>query len=96
MRQARFESYLAALDQVGMRFEDGIYLLRGGNLFAIEHTTACLVDNARAEHAIMRDLLAQGRDVQGGERSLPRIAAVSSSAILALATTSSAIAISAR
>jgi hypothetical protein len=63
-------THLAALDQVGVRFEDGIYLLRRGHLFAIEHTTARLADHARAERAIMRDLLAQGLEVQGGERVL--------------------------
>src|ERR1700681_2363645 len=86
----------AALDEIGMRFEDRIDLLRRGHLFAIEHAAARLVDHAPAEIAIMRDLIAQGLDLQGGQRVWPRIPAVSSSAILAPATTSSAIAISAR
>jgi hypothetical protein len=55
-------THLAALDQVGVRFEDRIDLIRRRHLFAIEHTATRLVDDARAERAIMRNLVAQGLD----------------------------------
>ena len=88
-------AHLASFDQVGVRLEDRINLFGCGYLFAVEHAAARLLDHPRAEIGIMRDLLAEGLDVQSVSGSLPRIAAISSSAILALATTSSAIAISA-
>src|ERR1700759_1705831 len=50
--------------------EDRIDLIRRRHLFAIEHTAARLVDDARAERAIMRDLVAQGLDVQRREQVL--------------------------
>src|SRR5579864_6867094 len=56
-------THLAALDQIGVRLEDRINLLRGGHLFAIEHAAARLVDHPRAETAVMRDLLAQTLDI---------------------------------
>src|SRR5689334_13829836 len=63
-------AHLAPLDQVGVRLEDRINLLRRGHLFAIEHAAAGLVDNARAETAIMRDLVAQALDLQSSQRLL--------------------------
>jgi hypothetical protein len=60
-------AHLAPFDQVGVRLEDRINLFRCRHLFALEHA-ARLVDDARAERAIMRDLFAQGLDVQGGYR----------------------------
>src|SRR5215468_5101108 len=52
-------AHLAALDQVGMRFEDRIDLLSRGHLFAIKHAAAGLVDHPRPETAIMGNLIAQ-------------------------------------
>src|SRR5262249_52329594 len=61
-------AHFAALDEIGMRLEDRIDLFSRGHLFAIEHAAACLVDHPRAEIAIMRDLIAKGLDLQGGQR----------------------------
>src|ERR1700686_3222569 len=63
-------SYLAALDQVGMRLEDRIDLLGIGDLLAVEDAAARLVDHTLAETAIMRDLVAQRVDRHGGKRVL--------------------------
>src|SRR5215470_218895 len=63
-------THLAALDEIGVGLEDRIDLLSRRNLFAIENAAARLVDHARAEIAIMRDLIAQGLDLQGGQRVL--------------------------
>ena len=95
---AKFDgrAHFATLDEIGMRLEDRIDLLRCGHLFAIEHAPARLADHPCAEIAIMRDLLAKALMFRAVSGSLPRIAAVSSSTFLALATTSSTIAISAR
>jgi hypothetical protein len=62
-------THLAALDHVRVRFEDQIDLIRRRHLFAIEHAAARLVDDARAERAIMRDLVAQSLAV--GRRARP-------------------------
>src|SRR5215470_5519784 len=51
-------SHLAALDQVGMRFEDGIDLFGVGHLLAVEHAAACLIDDAASQIRIMCDLAA--------------------------------------
>jgi hypothetical protein len=69
---AKFDgrAHFATLDEIGMRLEDRVDLLRCGHLFAIEHAPARLADHPCAEIAIVRDLLAQGFDVQGGERVL--------------------------
>ena len=63
-------THLAALDQVGVRFEDRIDLIRRRHLFTIEHTAARLVDDARAERAIMPDLVADGVGRHGGKQVL--------------------------
>src|ERR1700730_9185332 len=59
---AKFDgrAHFATLDEIGMRLEDRIDLLRCGHLFAIENAALRLVADARAERAIMSDLLAQG------------------------------------
>src|ERR1700730_8722165 len=49
-------AHLAALDQVGLRLEDRIDFLGIGHLLAFQHATARLVDDTRAERAIMCDL----------------------------------------
>ena len=66
----RWRAHLATLDQIGMGLEDRIDLLGRGHLFAIEHAAARLRDHPRAEIAIMRDLIAQGLDLQSGQRVL--------------------------
>ena len=49
-------AHLAALDQVGMGLEDGIDLLGSGDLLAIEHTAARLIDHAAPQATVVRDL----------------------------------------
>src|ERR1700694_2611163 len=63
-------AHLAALDQVGLRLEDRIDFLGIGHLLAFEHAAARLVDDTRAESAIMRDLVADGVDRHGGKQVL--------------------------
>ena len=50
---------LAALDQVGVGFEDGKQFLRLGNLLPFQHATASLIEDAFSQLAIVRDLLAE-------------------------------------
>src|SRR5499427_3668250 len=70
MAELERRTHLAALDEISVRLEDRINLLSRRHLFAIENAAARLVDHARAEIAIMRDLVAQGLDLQGGQRVL--------------------------
>lgn len=56
---------LAAFDQIGMRFEDGIDLLVRRDLFSFRHSTAGLIDYAVTQLAIVLDLLSKFRE---GER----------------------------
>src|SRR6201981_958589 len=58
-------AHFAALDQVGMRLEDRIDLLCIGDLLPVEHAEAGLLDHPRSETAIMRNLVADGVDLQG-------------------------------
>src|SRR5271156_1887620 len=63
-------THLAALDQVGMGFEDGIDLLTGGDLLTIEHVTPRLVDDTIARHAKVLDLSAELLDGHVGKHVL--------------------------
>ena len=58
-------AHFTALDQVGMWLEDRIDLLRIGDLLAVEHTAAGLLDHPRSETAIICNLVADGVDLQG-------------------------------
>ena len=60
-------AHLAALDQVGMRLEDRTNFLGIGDLLAIEHAAARLIDHTLAKTTIMRDLVAQSVDRHGGK-----------------------------
>ncbi len=55
----------AALDQIGVGFEDGIDLVAGGNLLSINDTPASLIDNLFPQPADPEDFLAQRLDDQG-------------------------------
>jgi hypothetical protein len=46
-------SDLAALDQIGMWFENRVDLLGVGNLLALEHTSACLIDHSVCQAAVV-------------------------------------------
>ena len=50
--------HLAALDQVGVRLEDGVDLLGIGDLLTLENAAAGLVDDAIRQPAIVADLVA--------------------------------------
>src|SRR5215471_5019838 len=63
-------SHLAALDQVSMRFEDGIDLLGVGHLLAIEHAAARLIDDTASQVTIVRDRVTDIRDGQIGKHVL--------------------------
>src|SRR4030095_12395946 len=54
----------AALDQIGVGFEDRIDFLSGGNLLSLEDTSASLIDNLICQPADPADLLAQRLDDQ--------------------------------
>ena len=62
----RFQ-YLPPLDQIGVGFEDGVELLLGGHLLALEDATARLTDHPGGELTVARDLTAEGVD-RGGLR----------------------------
>ena len=51
--------HLAALDEIGVGFKDGIDLFRVGNLLSFEHPTARLVDRPVSQFAVVGDLLAE-------------------------------------
>src|SRR5208283_294679 len=59
--------HLAALDQIGVGFKDGIDLLGAGHLLSLEHATAGLINHLLAQLAIMLDLLAEFAHGQVGE-----------------------------
>src|SRR5256886_7039305 len=54
--------HLAALDEIGVGFKDGIDLFRVGNLLSFEHPTARLVDHPVSQFAVVVDLLAEFAD----------------------------------
>src|SRR3984893_18817704 len=63
-------SHLAALDQVGMGFEDGIDLFGVGNLLSVEHAAARLIDHMASKSAIVLDVLAYVFDGDVGKHIL--------------------------
>src|SRR5215831_9592753 len=69
-------SHLAALDQVGMGFEDGIDLLGAGDLLPLEHAAPRLIDDAASQVTIVRNLLADMSDSQIGSHGLAALAGV--------------------
>jgi hypothetical protein len=52
----------AALDQIGVGFEDGIDLVCGGNLLSIDNTSSRLIDNLICQQADLADFLAHRLD----------------------------------
>src|SRR6184192_4376595 len=54
--------HLAALDEIGVGFKDGIDLFRVGNLLSFEHPTARLVDHTVSQFTVVVDLLAEFAD----------------------------------
>src|SRR6516164_10216913 len=56
--------YFSTFDEVGVRLKDGIDLLRIGNLLALEHTTARLIDHAVSKFAVVLNRFARRRDCQ--------------------------------
>src|SRR5258708_13121771 len=64
-------THLAALDQVGMGLEDRIDFLGIGDLLAIEHAAARLIDHALAKTTIMRDLVAKGVNRHPAKKAPP-------------------------
>src|SRR3979409_1440724 len=59
--------HLAALDEVGMGFENRIELLDRWNLLAVEHTAARLTNHTNSQSTKVLDLLAHLRDRQIGD-----------------------------
>src|SRR6516162_4063153 len=55
-------SDLAALDQIGMWFENRVDLLGVGNLLAPEYTAACLIDHSVCQAAVVLNLFSQLSD----------------------------------
>src|SRR5207245_11238154 len=52
-------AHLASLDQVGVRFKNGINLLAVGYLFAIEHAATRLIDHTAPQLTKVLDLFAE-------------------------------------
>src|SRR5689334_11038655 len=48
---------LAALDQIGVRFEDRVHFLLGGNLLSMDYSAPCLIDDPIPQLAVCRDLV---------------------------------------
>src|SRR5258708_18970327 len=59
--------HLAALDEVGMGFENRIELLGSWNLLAVEHTAARLIDHTGSQTTKVLDLLARFPDHHVGD-----------------------------
>jgi hypothetical protein len=55
---------LAALDQVGVGFKDGVDFLITGDLLSFEHPAASLINDAVAQLAVVLDFLAERLDGQ--------------------------------
>src|SRR5258705_6008973 len=69
--------HLAALDEVGMGFENRIELLGSWNLLAVEHTAARLIDHTGSQTTKVLDLLARFRDHHVGDHiSAMRLAGI--------------------
>ncbi len=68
MPELHRRSHLAALDQIRVRLENGINLLRIGNLLSLEHPTAGLIDDAVTQSTVALDLLSQLLDRQRGKQ----------------------------
>src|SRR5213078_1925472 len=60
-------AHLASLDQVGVRFKNGINLLAVGYLFAIEHAATRLIDRTAPQLAKVLDLFAEFFDGRVGK-----------------------------
>src|SRR6266480_1857065 len=90
-------AHLASLDQVGVRFKNGINLLAVGYLFAIEHAATRLIDHTASQLTKVLDLFAEFFDGRVGKHiPAAQILPVFSSAARAFPTTSSAIPMSTR
>src|SRR3974377_2195064 len=61
-------SHLAALDQVGVRLENGVDLLIIGDLLDVQPAAACLIDKRLAYPAKVLNLLAQLFDGHGSKQ----------------------------
>ena len=51
--------YLAALNQIGVRFKDGIDLLGGRNLLSFQYPATRLIDDTISQSTVLVDLLAE-------------------------------------
>src|SRR6476659_1212051 len=67
MAELDWRLHLAALDEVGMGFENRIELLDRWNLLAVEHTAARLISHTGAQSTKVLDLLAHLCDRQIGD-----------------------------
>src|SRR6476659_3125896 len=67
MAELDWRLHLAALDEVGMGFENRIQLLDRWNLLAVEHSAARLISHTGAQSTKVLDLLARLRDRQIGD-----------------------------
>src|SRR5260370_32104026 len=63
-------AHLAALDQVGMRLENGVDLLGVGNLLSLEHAAAGLIDDLPSQAAVALEFFSKLVKRQVGKQVL--------------------------